>query len=72
MKQIKAYIYKRMPQQAKEILENLLQYREEIDTLSVETILLELGKIAHTFDKDYDKADELHTELNAIINTIYS
>ena len=64
----KAYIYKRMPQQAKEILENLLQYREEIDTLSVETILLELGKIAHTFDKDYDKADEYFNQLITLYN----
>ncbi|MBR5841223.1 MAG: hypothetical protein IKY64_01235 [Bacteroidaceae bacterium] len=52
-----AYIYKKQPEQAREILENLLLYQAEIDTLSLETILFDLGKIEYTFSKDYDKAD---------------
>ena len=52
-----AYIYNRQPEQAREILENLLQHSNEIDTLSLETILFDLGKIEHTFSKDYDKAE---------------
>ena len=52
-----AYIYNRQPEQAREILEELLQHPHEMDTLSLETILFDLGKIEHTFSKDYDKAE---------------
>ena len=44
-----AYIHKKQPEQARGILEKLLSYREEIDTLSLKTILFELGKIEYTF-----------------------
>lgn len=59
----KAYIYKKMPLEAKEILESLLQYKEEIDTLSFGTILFDLGKIEYTFHKDYDKAEKYFNQL---------
>ncbi len=62
----KAYIHKRQPELAREILENLLQYSGEIDTLSLETILFELGKIEYTFSKDYDKADAYFNQLIAL------
>ena len=52
-----AYIHKKQPKQAREILEELLKYRDEIDTLSLGTILFDLGKIEYTFSKDYDKAE---------------
>lgn len=52
-----AYIYKKQPEQACEILESLLEVREELDTLSLGTILFDLGKIEYTFSKDYDKAE---------------
>ena len=52
-----AYIHKRQPEQARAILEPLLDAHEEIDTLSLVAILFELGKIEYTFSKDYDKAD---------------
>ena len=61
-----AYINKRMPQQAKEILESLLLYRSEIDTLSLGTILFNLGKVEYTFFKDYDKADRYFEQLIAL------
>ena len=57
IKLAQAYIHKRQPAQARAILENLLQHRAEIDTLSTETILFDLGKIEYTFSKDYNKAD---------------
>ena len=57
IKLAQAYIHKRQPAQARAILENLLQHRAEIDTLSMETILFDLGKIEYTFSKDYNKAD---------------
>ena len=59
----RAYINKKQPEQARAILENLLQYRAEIDTLSFETILFELGKIEYTFSKDYTKANEYFNQL---------
>ena len=52
-----AYAHKRQPEQAREILEKLLLCHDEIDTLSLETILFELGKIEYTVLRDYDKAD---------------
>ena len=66
IKLAQAYIHKRQPAQARAILENLLQYRTEIDTLSLETILFELGKIEYTFSKDYDKADAYFDQLIAL------
>lgn len=61
-----AYIYERMPQQAKNILEELLQHRADIDTLSLGTVLFDLGKIEYTFSKDYDKAEEYFDQLIAL------
>ena len=53
----RAYIHKKQPEPACEILEKLLQHRDEMDTLSLKTVLFELGKIEYTFSQDYDKAD---------------
>ncbi len=61
-----AYIYKSMPQQAKEILNSLLQYRSDMDTLSLGTVLFDLGKIEYTFYKDYGKAEEYFDQLIAL------
>ena len=62
----KAYIHKRQPELAREILKNLLDHSDKIDTLSLETILFELGKIEYTFSKDYDKADAYFNQLIAL------
>ena len=64
----RAYIHKRQPEQAQEILESLLSCREEIDTYSLRTILFELGKIEYTFSKNYDKADAYFDQLIALYN----
>ena len=69
IKLAQAYINKRMPEPALEILKNLLQYREEIDTLSFETILFELAKIEYTFSKDYDEAEKYFDQLIILYNT---
>ena len=61
-----AYIHKKQPEQARGILEKLLSYREEIDTLSLKTILFELGKIEYTFFKDYDKAEVYFNQVIAV------
>ena len=58
-----AYIHKKQPEQARGILEELLQHRAEMDTLSIETILFDLGKIEYEFYKDYDKADTYFDQL---------
>ena len=63
IKLAQAYIHKRQPEPAREILENLLLYRDEMDTLSLRTVLFELGKIEYTFSKDYDKADGYFNQL---------
>lgn len=63
IKLAQAYILKHMAEPANEILMHLLQYREKIDTLSLRNILFELGKIEHTFNKNYDKADGYFNEL---------
>ena len=63
IKLAQAYIRKRMPQQANELLTNLLQYRDKIDDLSFENILFELGKIEFVFNKDYDKAEAYFDQL---------
>ena len=62
----RAYIHKRQPEPACEILEKLLLYRDEMDTLSLKTVLFELGKIEYTFSKDYDKADAYFDQLIAL------
>jgi tetratricopeptide (TPR) repeat protein len=62
----RAYIHKRQPEQAREILENLLVYREEMNKQSLGTILFDLGKIEYTFSKDYDKADTYFDQLIAL------
>ena len=61
-----AYIHKKQPEQARGILEKLLSCREEIDTLSLKTILFELGKIEYTFFKDYDKAEVYFNQVIAV------
>ena len=61
-----AYIYNEQPEQAREILENLLQRCAEMDTLSLETILFDLGKIEYTFFKDYDRAEAYFDQLVAL------
>ena len=61
-----AYIHKKQPEQARGILEKLLSYREEIDTLSLKTILFELGKIEYTFFKDYEKAEVYFNQVIAV------
>ncbi len=65
----KVYIHKRQPEQAREILEKLLLHRDEMDTLSIETILFDLGKIEYEFYKDYDKADAYFDQLTALYDT---
>ncbi len=62
----RAYIHKRQPEQAREILEHLLVYREEMNKQSLGTILFDLGKIEYTFSKDYDKADTYFDQLIAL------
>ena len=59
----RVYIHKKQPERAREILEDVLKLRDEIDTLSLETILFELGKIEHTFFRNYDKAEEYFNQL---------
>ena len=61
-----AYINKRQPEQAREILECLLLSCDKIDTLSQRTILFELGKIEYTFSKDYNKSDKYFDQLIAL------
>ena len=64
-----AYVHKKQSEPAREILEELLQYRDKIDTLSLRTILFDLGKIEYTFTKDYDKADAYFDQLIALCGT---
>ena len=71
-----AYIHKKQPERAREILQGLLQYRAEMDTLSFGTVLYDLGKIEYTFSKDYDKAEFYFDQLIAFygadkVNTSY-
>lgn len=61
-----AYIYMEQPEQAREILEKLLQQREELDKQSLGTILFDLGKIEYTFSGDYDKANDYFDQLIAL------
>ncbi len=61
-----AYIHKKQPEQARAILDELLLHRDEMDTLSLETILFDLGKIEYEFYKDYDKADAYFDQLIAL------
>ncbi|MBQ8219647.1 MAG: hypothetical protein IJZ31_00330 [Bacteroidaceae bacterium] len=61
-----AYIHKKQPKQAREILEGLLLHRTEMDTLSLETVLFDLGKIEYAFSKDYDKANMYFDQLIAL------
>lgn len=64
----RAYIYSRQPEQAREILENLLEVQEELDTLSLGTILFNLGKIEYTFSKDYGKAEMYFDQFITLYN----
>ena len=61
-----SYIRNRMSEQAQAILEDLLQNREELSKASLENVLLELGKIEHTFNKNYIKADNYFDQLVAL------
>jgi len=61
-----AYIYKSQPEQAREILKRLLLHRDEMDTLSLGTVLFDLGKIEYGFYKDYDKAEAYFDQLIAL------
>ncbi len=61
-----AHIYKKQPEQAREILEELLLHRAEMDTLSLGTVFFDLGKIEYGFYKDYDKADACFNQLIAL------
>ena len=63
IKLAQAYIHSRQPKTAREILENLLLHRDEIDTLSLSTILFNLGKIEYTFSNDYDKSNNYFDQL---------
>jgi len=58
-----AYIHNKQPEHARDILEELLLYSDKMDTLSLETILFDLGKLEYTFSKDYDKADAYFDQL---------
>lgn len=62
----RAYIRKRMPQQAQVILEELLLHQKTLDRVSLENTLFELGKIEHSFNKDYTKADAYFSQLIAL------
>lgn len=71
-----AYIYNEQPELAREILEKLLVYRDEVDKQSLGTILFDLGKIEYTFSKDYEKAEAYFDQLIALygidkVNGIY-
>ena len=61
-----AYIYKNQPEQAREILKHLLLHRDEMDTLSLGTVLFDLGKIEYGFYQDYDKAEDYFDQLIAL------
>ena len=66
IKLAQAYIRKRMPEQASDLLTNLLLHLEDLDDLSFRTTLFELGKIEHTFYKDYTKAEKYFDQLIAL------
>ncbi len=63
-----AYIHKKQPEQARNILEKLLQHRTEMDTQNLETVLFELGKITYGFS-DYEKANGYFDQLIALYDT---
>ena len=62
----RAYIRNEQPREATKILENLLNNHKEINTKSLKFILFELGKIEHTFNKDFVKAEEYFDQLIAM------
>ena len=68
IKLAQAYIRNKYPNEAKDILEGLLDKHDKIDTKSLKIILFELGKIEHTFNKDYTKAEEYFDQLIALYN----
>ncbi len=68
IKLAQAYIHKRMPNPANEILKELLFHSKNIDKQSFEAILFELGKIEFVFYKDYDKAEAYFDQLIALYN----
>ena len=62
----RAYIHKELPKEATEILEGILQHYNSLDNKNLKIILFELGKIEHTFNKDYVKAEEYFDQLIAM------
>lgn len=58
-----AYIRNKCPNEAKDILEDLLDNHDKTDAKSLKIILFELGKIEHTFNKDFVKAEEYFDQL---------
>ena len=63
IKLAQAYIHNERPREAKNILEDLLCFDNDIDRKSLKVILFELGKIEHAFNKDYIKAEEYFDQL---------
>ena len=68
IKLAQAYIHNKRPKEAKYILKDLLCFDNDIDRKSLKVILFELGKIEHTFNKDYTKAEEYFDQLIALYN----
>lgn len=62
----RAYARNKRPNEAKDILEGLLDNHDKIDRKSLKIILFELGKIEHIFNKDYAKAEEYFDQLIAL------
>ena len=58
IKLAQAYIHKERPNEATEILENLLCLYNDVDRRSLKAILFELGKIEYGFNNNYIKAEE--------------
>lgn len=58
-----AYIRNKCPNEAKDILEDLLDNHDKTDAKSLKIILFELGKIEYTFNKDNTKAEEYFDQL---------
>jgi len=61
-----ANIRNKCPNEAKDILEDLLDNHDKTDAKSLKIILFELGKIEYTFNKDNTKAEEYFDQLIAM------
>ena len=62
----RAYIRNERSKEAKKVLEELLYNYDKIEAKNLKIILFELGKIEHTFNKDYTKAEEYFDQLIAM------